>query len=66
MDIDDAVDLVEDLEEEDQNTLENLEEEERNLIEEGSNYPEDSAEDWCKKICINKSNVECWSSYRLS
>ena len=44
LDIDDAVDLVEDLEEEDQNIfLENLEEEERNLIEEGLNYPEDSA-----------------------
>ena len=44
LDIDDAVDLVEDLEKEDQDTfLENLEEKERTLIEEGLNYPEDSA-----------------------
>ena len=44
LDIDDAVDLVEDLEKEDQDIfLENLEEKERTLIEEGLNYPEDSA-----------------------
>ncbi len=44
LEIDDAVDLVEDLQEKDQNIfLANLEEEERILIEEGLNYPEDSA-----------------------
>ena len=44
LDIDDAVDLVEDLEEKDQNTfLQHIEEKERSLIEEGLNYPEDSA-----------------------
>ena len=44
LEIDDAVDLVEDFEKSDQNTfLENIEENERKLIEEGLNYPEDSA-----------------------
>ena len=44
LDIDDAVDLIEDLEEKDQNIfLENLDKEERTLIQEGLNYPEDSA-----------------------
>ncbi len=44
LDIDDAVDLVEDLEEQNQNIfLENLDKEERTLVKEGLNYPEDSA-----------------------
>jgi len=44
LDVDDAVDLVEDFEESDQTTfLENIEENERKLIVEGLNYPEDSA-----------------------
>ena len=44
LDIDDAVDLVEDLEEKNQNIfLENLDKEERTLVKEGLNYPEDSA-----------------------
>ncbi len=44
LDIDDAVDLVEDLEEKNQNIfLQNLEKEERTLVEEGLTYPEDSA-----------------------
>ena len=44
LDVDDAVDLVEDFEESDQTTfLENIEEKERKLIVEGLNYPEDSA-----------------------
>jgi len=44
MDVDDAVDIVEDLEDSDQSTfLENIEKEDRKLIEEGLNYPEDSA-----------------------
>ena len=44
LDVDDAVDLVEDFEKSDQTTfLENIEENERKLIVEGLNYPEDSA-----------------------
>ena len=44
LDTDDAVDLVEDLEEKDQTIfLENLDKEERTLVEEGLNYPQDSA-----------------------
>ncbi len=44
MDVDDALDIVEDLEDSDQLTfLENIEEEERKLIQEGLKYPEDSA-----------------------
>ena len=44
MDVDDAVDVIEDLEESDQEAfLDNLPESERKLIEEGLNYPEDSA-----------------------
>ena len=44
LDVDDAVDLVEDFEKSDQTTfLENIEENERKLILEGLNYPEDSA-----------------------
>ena len=44
LDVDDAVDLVEDFEQSDQTTfLENIEENERKLIVEGLNYPEDSA-----------------------
>ena len=44
LDIDDAVDLVDDLEEKNQNIfLENLDKEERTLVEEALNYPEDSA-----------------------
>ena len=44
LDIDDAVDLAEDLEEKNQNIfLENLDKEERTLVKEGLNYPEDSA-----------------------
>ncbi len=44
LEVDDAVDLVEDFEKSDQTTfLENIEENERKLIEEGLAYPEDSA-----------------------
>jgi magnesium transporter len=44
LDIDDAVDVVEDLEESDQETfLSSIPDLERKLIEEGLNYPEDSA-----------------------
>ena len=44
LDVDDAVDLVEDFEKSDKTTfLENIEENERKLIVEGLNYPEDSA-----------------------
>ena len=44
MDVDDALDIVEDLEDSDQVTfLENIEEEDRKLIQEGLKYPEDSA-----------------------
>ena len=44
LDVDDAVDIVEDFAKSDQTTfLENIEENERKLIEEGLNYPEDSA-----------------------
>ena len=44
LDTDDALDLVEDLEETDQSTfLENINESERKFIEEGLNYPEDTA-----------------------
>ena len=44
LDIDDAVDVVEDLEESDQETfLSSIPDSERKLIEEGLNYPEDSA-----------------------
>ncbi len=44
LDIDDAVDVVEDLEEADQVVfLDNISETERKLIQEGLNYPEDSA-----------------------
>jgi len=44
LDVDDAVDLVEDFEKSDQRIfLENIEENERKLIVEGLNYPEDSA-----------------------
>ena len=44
LDVDDAVDLIEDLQKSDQATfLENVEEKERKLIQEGLNYPEDSA-----------------------
>jgi len=44
LDVDDAVDVVEDLEEADQAVfLSNIPENERKLIEEGLNYPEDSA-----------------------
>ena len=44
LDVDDAVDLIEDLKKSDQETfLENVEEKERKLIQEGLNYPEDSA-----------------------
>ena len=44
LDVDDAVDLVEDFEKSDQTIfLENIEENERKLIVEGLNYPEDSA-----------------------
>ena len=44
LDIDDAVDLAEDLEEKNQNIfLDNLDKEERTLVKEGLNYPEDSA-----------------------
>ena len=44
LEVDDAVDLVEDFEKTDQTTfLENIEENERKLIEEGLAYPEDSA-----------------------
>ena len=44
LDVDDAVDLVEDFEKSDQTTfLENIEENERKLIVEALNYPEDSA-----------------------
>ncbi len=44
LDIDDAVDLAEDLEEKNKNIfLENLDNEERTLVEEGLNYPKDSA-----------------------
>jgi len=44
LEVDDAVDLVEDFEKSDQTTfLENIEQKERKLIEEGLTYPEDSA-----------------------
>jgi len=44
LDTDDALDLIEDLEETDQSTfLENINESERKFIEEGLNYPEDTA-----------------------
>jgi magnesium transporter len=44
LDVDDAVDVIEDLEESDLEAfLDNLPEVERKLIEEGLNYPEDSA-----------------------
>ena len=44
LDVDDAVDVVEDLEESDQETfLSSIPDSERKLIEEGLNYPEDSA-----------------------
>ena len=44
LDVDDAVDVVEDLEESDQKVfLSNISENERKLIQEGLNYPEDSA-----------------------
>ena len=44
LDVDDAVDVIEDLEESDQETfLSSIPDTERKLIEEGLNYPEDSA-----------------------
>ena len=44
LDVDDAVDVVEDLDESDQETfLSSIPDSERKLIEEGLNYPEDSA-----------------------
>ena len=44
LDVDDAVDVIEDLEESDQETfLSSIPDSERKLIEEGLNYPEDSA-----------------------
>ena len=44
LDVDDAIDVVEDLEESDQETfLSSIPDSERKLIEEGLNYPEDSA-----------------------
>jgi len=44
LDVDDAVDVIEDLEESDQTVfLSNISQSERKLIEEGLNYPEDSA-----------------------
>ena len=44
LDVDDAVDVIEDLEESDQAVfLNNISQNERKLIEEGLNYPEDSA-----------------------
>ena len=44
LDVDDAVDVIEDLEESDKEVfLDNISESERELIKEGLNYPEDSA-----------------------
>ena len=58
LDIDDAVDLVEDFEESDQTTfLENIEENERRLIEEGLNYPEDSAGRLMQRNFVSVDNL---------
>ncbi len=58
LDIDDAVDLVEDFEESDQTTfLENIEENERRLIEEGLNYPADSAGRLMQRNFVSVDNL---------
>ena len=58
LDIDDAVDVIEDLEESDKEVfLDNIPEEDRNLIKEGLTYPEDSAGRLMQRDYISVNNL---------
>ena len=66
LDVDDAVDVIEDLEESDKEVfLDNISESERELIKEGLNYPEDSAGRLMQREFVSRFRLERRRCYRF-